>query len=115
MLLSNVPMSALLAVGASTLAALVVCVLIWRRSDPLLLKIGVTLITFVPVVGPLFALWVLSFPDRMHPALQAKYPRVVNTYSSPHVPLPKPRARWHAVWRRLPHRDAQSRKSGDAA
>ena len=56
---------------------------IWRRGDPLLLKIGTTVVAFLPVVGPLLALWVLSFPDRMHPDLRAKYKNVVNVYAVP--------------------------------
>ena len=82
---SNVPTSALIAIGASLLASLAVVVLIWRRGDPVTLKVAVTVVAFLPIVGPLFALWILSFPDRMHPALRATHPKVVNSYSSPHV------------------------------
>lgn len=62
-----------------------VAFLIWRREDPVLLKVAVTIVAFIPVVGPVFALWVCSFPDRMHPALRAKYKNRVNVYSVPQV------------------------------
>lgn len=111
---SNVPTSALIAIGVSLLASLAVVVLIWRRGDPLTLKIAVTVVAFLPIVGPLFALWILSFPDRMHPALQAMHPKVVNTYSSPHVTLPKSKPRWHAAWRRRAHGSKLGEKGGKA-
>lgn len=68
--------------GLSGIASVAVGALIWRRHDPLPLKLGTMLVAFIPVVGPLYALWVLSFPDRMHPSLQAKY-RYGNFYSTP--------------------------------
>lgn len=114
-LLAIVPISALLAIAVSLLASLAVTVLIWRRRDPLALKIAVTVVAFLPVVGPLFALWILSFPDRMHPALQATHPKMVNTYSSPHVTLLKPKPRWHAAWRRRVQKGKPGNKGGDAA
>lgn len=67
----------------SACASVGVLFLIWRRRDPLVLKVATTVVALVPVAGPLFALWVVSFPDRMHPALQAKYKNAVNSYTTP--------------------------------
>lgn len=79
----DIPTPALAVLGASAAASSVISVLIWRRRDPVVLKLGTTVVAFLPVVGPLFALWVVSFPDRMHPDLQAKYKNTVNAYSVP--------------------------------
>lgn len=114
MMLADIPIPALLAIGASTLVGVGVVVLVWRREDPVWLKVAVTGVAFIPVVGPLFTLWVTSFPDRMHPALRAKHPKVVNTYTLPFPEaLPKRRPKWHAVWRRRPHPDAPGKRRGD--
>ncbi|UUZ67847.1 hypothetical protein LP416_26010 [Polaromonas sp. P2-4] len=72
-----------MALCASAVASCLVAILIWRRDELVIFRIAVTLVAFFPVVGPIFALWVTSFPDRMHPALQAKYKNTVNTYSVP--------------------------------
>lgn len=80
---SDIPHTALIALGVSAVGSCLVTVLVWRREDPLFLKVVVTAVAFLPVIGPLFALWVCSFPDRMHPALQAKYKNTVNFYSVP--------------------------------
>lgn len=61
------PATALFVLGLSALASLAVATSIWRRDDSPFLKLGTTLAAFLPVVGLLFALWILSFPDRMHP------------------------------------------------
>jgi hypothetical protein len=79
----DIPKSALAALAVSVALSFAVSVLIWRRHDPLILKLGTTLVAFLPVIGPLFALWVVSFPDRMHPDLQATYKNTVNVYSVP--------------------------------
>ena len=114
-MLAEIPMSALVAVSTSTIAAAGVSVFVWRRPDPVWFKIAVTAIALIPLIGPLFALWVTCFPDRMHPALQAKYPKMVNSYASPHVgPLPRQKPQRRSVWRRGAHRDASGRKRGDA-
>lgn len=83
MTLSDIPLPALMALGASAVGSCLVTFLVWRREDPILLKVMTTAVAFLPVIGPLFALWVCSFPDRMHPALQAKYKNTVNVYSVP--------------------------------
>jgi len=58
-------------------------VLVWRRDDPVLFKVAVTLVTLIPVLGPIVGLWVTSFPDKMYPDLQARYKNAVNAYSVP--------------------------------
>lgn len=78
----DIPTPVMLVLGLSGAVSLVVAALVWRRHDPLVLKLGTMLVAFIPVVGPLLALWVMSFPDRMHPALQAKN-RYGNFYSVP--------------------------------
>jgi hypothetical protein len=81
--LIEAPTPVLLLLGASACAAVWVDVLVWRRSDHVLFKMAVTLVTLIPVLGPIVGLWVTSFPDKMHPDLQAKYKNTVNVYSVP--------------------------------
>lgn len=83
MALNDIPFPALMTLCVSAVASCLVAVLVWRRDEPLIFRVAVTLVAFIPVVGPVFALWVTSFPDRMHPALQAKYKNMVNRYSNP--------------------------------
>jgi hypothetical protein len=83
MSLNDIPFSALMALCASALASCGVTILIWRRDESVFFRVAVTVVAFLPVVGPIFALWISSFPGRMHPALQAKYPETVNRYSIP--------------------------------
>lgn len=83
MTFSDVPFPALMTLCASLVASCLVTILIWRRDEPVIFRIAVTVVAFFPVVGPIFALWVTSFPDRMHPALQARYKNTVNSYSTP--------------------------------
>ena len=73
----------LFALAASLAASVWVAGVVWRRNDPLLFKCAVVVLGFLPVVGPAIALWICSFPDKMHPDMQAKYKRVVNSYSVP--------------------------------
>lgn len=83
MTLNDIPFPALMTLCVSAVASCLVTILVWRRDEPVIFRAAVTLVAFLPVVGPVFALWVTSFPDRMHPALQAKYPKTVNRYSIP--------------------------------
>jgi hypothetical protein len=83
MMFTEVRLSLLVGLLASAVASIGMLVLIWRKRDPLLLKLGTTVVAIIPFIGPLLALWVVSFPDRMHPALQAKYKNTVNSYSTP--------------------------------
>ena len=73
----------LLGFGASFIASLLVIRLVWRRDDPVFFKIFVTLVALIPFIGPVAGLWVTTFPDKMHPGMQAKYKNTVNSYSFP--------------------------------
>ncbi len=53
----------------SSVAAVVLCVRLWRSRDELFFKITLSVLAFVPVLGPLFVLWVWKFPQSMHPEL----------------------------------------------
>ncbi len=79
----DLPTPVLLLIGTSTLAALWVDVLVWRREDHVLFKLAVTLVSLIPVIGPIAGFWITSFPDKMHPDLQAKYKTAVNNYAVP--------------------------------
>jgi len=81
--LLETPTPVLILLCASALAAVWVDVLVWRRNDHVLFKVAVTLVTLIPVLGPIVGLWVTSFPDKLHPDLQAKYKNTVNVYSVP--------------------------------
>jgi hypothetical protein len=81
--LTSLPPFKLFFLAASAVASLWVAQLVWRRGDPLLFKCTVLVLGFLPVLGPLIALWICSFPDKMHPDMQAKYKRTVNSYSVP--------------------------------
>jgi hypothetical protein len=56
---------------ASTILAVWLVYQVWKSTDPLILKLLLTLLAFVPVFGPLVVLWTATFPDRIHPALRA--------------------------------------------
>ena len=81
--LTGLSLFKLFVLSASTVASIWVATIVWRRGDPLLFRCAVVVLGFLPVVGPLIALWICSFPDKMHPDMQAKYRRVVNSYSVP--------------------------------
>lgn len=81
--LFDVSIPALLVLSISTIAAVWVDVFVWRREDPVLFKLAVTLLSLVPVLGPIAGLWITSFPDKMHPDLQAKYKNTLNAYKVP--------------------------------
>jgi hypothetical protein len=53
---------------------------VWKTADPPFLKIILTLLAAVPVVGPVAVYWISNFPSRLHPDVQAKYPKTVNIY-----------------------------------
>lgn len=49
-------------VAASWLVAAILLVRLWRSSESALIKIGLTAIAPVPVLGPLLILWIANFP-----------------------------------------------------
>ena len=79
----ELPVKTLLGFGVSLIASLLVIRLVWRRDDPVFFKIFVTLVALIPFIGPVAGLWVTTFPDKMHPGMQAKYKNTVNSYSFP--------------------------------
>lgn len=63
--------SVLWAIAAlSWLGAAFLAVRLWRSADFLAIKIGLTVVLAVPVLGPLFFFWVQAFPAENHPALK---------------------------------------------
>ena len=82
----ELPVKTLLGFGVSLVASLLVIRLVWRRDDPVFFKIFVTLVALIPFIGPVAGLWVTTFPDKMHPDMQAKYKNTVNSYSFPTAP-----------------------------
>ena len=83
MRLFDISTPAVIVLGLSAVASAAVIATIWRKRDPPFLKCATTLVALTPVVGPLVAWWVVSFPEPMHPDLQAKGKRTVNEYSVP--------------------------------
>ena len=79
----ELPVKTLLGFGASLIASLLVIRLVWRRDDPVFFKVCITLLALIPFIGPIAGLWVTSFPDKMHPDMQAKYKNTVNSYTLP--------------------------------
>jgi hypothetical protein len=53
---------------------------VWKTADPPFFKIILTLLAAVPVIGPVAVYWISNFPSRLHPDVQAKYPKTVNVY-----------------------------------
>lgn len=115
MSLVEIPLPLLAVLGVSAVASLSMSFVVWRRDDSLLLKVTTTVIAFLPVLGPLFALWIVCFPDRMHPALRAKYPKMVNRYSVPNELLPDQSSPWSASKAPRKRRRSVRRRSGGAS
>ena len=57
-------------VAISELAALVLIVRVWRSNEGLALKVLISAIALIPVLGPLLALWIGAFPNAAPEALQ---------------------------------------------
>jgi hypothetical protein len=53
---------------------------VWKSTDPLFLKIALTVVAAIPILGPLVVYWTSNFPNRLHPDAQAKHPKAVNAY-----------------------------------
>ena len=54
----------------SWLGSAFLAVRLWRSSDLLAIKVGLTLLLVVPVVGPFFYFWIWTFPDENLPELK---------------------------------------------
>jgi hypothetical protein len=72
--------AALVVVIVSEAVALWVAVRAWRSADPLLLKLGVTAVAIIPLIGPLVAIWVGNFPPSLPKALQDRHARQPDVY-----------------------------------
>ena len=53
---------------------------VWKSADPVFFKVILTLIAAVPAIGPIAVYWISNFPSRLHPDVQAKHPKTVNSY-----------------------------------
>jgi hypothetical protein len=53
---------------------------VWKSKDPLFFKVVLTGLLLVPVIGPIVVYWISNFPSRLHPDVQARYPKQVNSY-----------------------------------
>ena len=63
----------LLVVGISEFLAVFLIWSVWRTSDFVGMKVALSLLALIPVVGLLGALWVHGFPPVQPSALQNKY------------------------------------------
>jgi hypothetical protein len=44
--------------------------LLWRSADLIPIKVGLSLLLLLPIMGPFFYFWIQSFPDSNHPELK---------------------------------------------
>jgi hypothetical protein len=59
--------------GLSVLASAWLVRAVWKSKDPLGLKIALTVVGFVPILGPILLLWNANFPDPLPMALRDQY------------------------------------------
>jgi len=59
----------------SELVAFMLIVRIWRSGETMALKILLSLVALIPVLGPLLALWIVAFPNEAPEAIQNRGPR----------------------------------------
>lgn len=57
-------------IGLSWMVSALLALRLWRGADGLVLKVGLTLVLLMPVVGPFFCLWIQAFPPPQRPELQ---------------------------------------------
>ena len=57
----------------SELVSLWVIWRIWKSSEPIILKVGLTIIAPIPVLGPVIALWIGNFPNPAPEVFRDKY------------------------------------------
>jgi hypothetical protein len=98
-------------VALSELVAAWIIWRLWRSEEHVFFKASLSILALIPVVGPLFAIWIGNFPDKVPSILQDRY-----RYSSDvfdrwrHVhsePNPKRRLqKWIAFFKR--HRNEES-------
>lgn len=85
---------------ASWVVSAFLAVRLWKSRDPLLFKLGLTLLLVVPVFGPLMVYWIANFPSRLHPQSQARFPRQVNVYGPWRTEDDEPPRRKRRRWRK---------------
>ena len=54
----------------SWLLSLYLLIKLWRSVDLLPIKIGLSVLLLIPIVGPLAYFWIHAFPPASHPELQ---------------------------------------------
>ena len=62
-------------VAVSEVVALALIFRLWRSGERPAMKVMLTLLALVPVLGPFFVLWVARFPPRVPPGMQNRSPR----------------------------------------
>jgi len=59
----------------SELVAFMLIVRIWRSHEILILKVLLSGVALIPVLGPLLALWIVAFPNEAPETIQNRGPR----------------------------------------
>ena len=62
--------TAIVVIAISEIVALWVIFRAWRTPSHMAEKIGITLVALVPVIGPVFGLFLSNHPSPAHPALR---------------------------------------------
>ncbi len=83
MLNVDIGMGGMVAITASIGISLLLLFYLCKRPDPTYYKIGLAMLALIPVLGPVFLLWLLVFPSRLPVQMQAEFPKKVNIYSYP--------------------------------
>jgi hypothetical protein len=76
----DLPAVKILIVLASWVVGAWLTVRVWKSHDPAFFKILLTILSFVPVIGPVVVCWISNFPSRLHPDVQARHPKTINAY-----------------------------------
>ena len=75
---------------------------LWRSNEHLLFKIALSILAFVPVLGPFFVIWNGSFPSEKPRILQDRLPKQSDFYNRwRHVFEEKSPVRRYRYWREL--------------
>jgi hypothetical protein len=85
-------------IGISEILALLLIWRLWRTNDHIILKLAISVVALIPVLGLLLAYWASDFPEPHHPAL-----RDSNRYSSDVYD------RWHELLRMTDLKKRQAR------
>jgi hypothetical protein len=66
---------AMIVILASEIAAILLIWRVWRSSDLFFMKVALSIIAVIPVLGPLLTLWIANFPNKVSLELQNRGPR----------------------------------------